>query len=95
MTGWLGGLVWYFLRRRNRKGVPRAQIQKRFEKCELDSRVLRRTHGRSELEGLGEQVQLDATERSMTIANGSSRVTELGRGSDMKGKTTRFVVLCN
>ena len=37
---------------------------------------------RRELEGHGEQVQLDATERSMTIANGSSGVTELGRGSD-------------
>jgi hypothetical protein len=74
--------MWYFLRRRNRKGVTRAQSQKRFEKWELDPSGLPRTHGRSELEGHGEQVELNAIERSMAIANGSSGVTELGRGSD-------------
>jgi hypothetical protein len=74
--------MWYFLRRRNRKSVTRAQSQKRFEKWELDPSGLPQTHGRSELGGHREQVELSTTERSMTIANGSSRATELGRGSD-------------
>jgi Kelch motif len=87
VLGFVGLLIvvsamWYFLRRRNRKSVTRAQSQKRFEKCELDPSGLPRAHGRSELEGHGEQVELTTTERSMTIANESSIATELGRGSD-------------
>jgi hypothetical protein len=74
--------IWYFLRRRNRKNVTRARSQKRFEKLELDPTGLPRTHGRGELGGHGEQVELVTTERSMIIANGSSMATELGRGSD-------------